>query len=107
MPLVLSPSLQIALSIFQTPQTVDVLLELPIENLVSLLVYLVCEDPSTIEVATSKEGKTTVVNFTLGPTGKARVIGKNGHTIKALCSLCRSIERARGLDVVLEVIDKQ
>ena len=108
MPPSLSPSLQTTLSIFQTLQTVEALQELPIESLASLLIYLMCEkNSSTIEVATSKEGRTTIVNFILGPEARGRVIGKNGHTIRAVRSICRSIERSRGLDVMLEILDQE
>ena len=98
------PSLDTVLSPF--PQTLETLHDLPIEKFIALVVYLLVGS-AMATLSLSMDGKTTIVTVVLDSNSKARLIGKHGHTVKALCSLCRAIERFRGQDVVIEVLDQE
>lgn len=87
-------------------QAEECLEEIPIECLASALVLLVCDPTEDIGVTVGSEAVTTSIEFRLSPKNKGKVIGRNGHTIKAIRSICRAIERGRGKDVSIEVLDK-
>jgi predicted RNA-binding protein YlqC (UPF0109 family) len=69
----------------------------------SLLIGLLSGDLSSTFVQVESTSRVTLLTFEVSDGGKGRTIGKNGHTIKAVRSLCRSIERSRGRDVIIDL----
>jgi predicted RNA-binding protein YlqC (UPF0109 family) len=72
--------------------------------LAALLIYDLAKDPGEITVSHRLGDGVTVLEFDVGETNKGRIIGKHGHTIKALRSLCRSIAKGRGEEIVLDLV---
>ena len=78
-------------------------LNLPIDTLAALLIYQLIKSPQQVVVRCRGGDGLTAMEFDVGAENKGRVIGKHGHLIKALRSLCRSIERSRNRDVILDI----
>jgi predicted RNA-binding protein YlqC (UPF0109 family) len=74
-----------------------------IEAVAGLLIGLLSNNPDTAKVRCEKLHQLTVLTFDLTGGNQGRVIGKNGHTIKAIRSICKSVERSRGRDVIIEI----
>lgn len=68
-----------------------------------LLVGLLSESSDTTSVYVEKTSRITVLTFEIVDGNKGRVIGRRGHTLKAFRSICKSIERSRGRDVIIDV----
>jgi predicted RNA-binding protein YlqC (UPF0109 family) len=79
-------------------------LDLPVDVLAALVIYQLVKRPEQVMVRRRGGDGLVAVEFEVGVEDKGRVIGKHGHLIKALRSLCRSIERSKGQNVILDLV---
>lgn len=77
--------------------------DLDIEVIATLIVCLLSDQPETVKVRIEKTPRLTALEFEIEEHNKGRTIGKSGHTIKAIRSVCKSIARSRGKDVQIEI----
>lgn len=82
---------------------IENLADFDIETIAGLLIGLLSTNPETAKVRCEKLHQLTALTFDLADGNHGRVIGKSGHTIKAIRSICKSIERSRGRDVIIEI----
>ena len=77
--------------------------DLPIEVVAGLLIGLLTGRPEVNTVDIEKTSRITSLTFDISEGSKARAIGKRGHTLKAIRSVCKSIERSRMRDVIIDL----
>lgn len=75
-----------------------------LRTVTALLIYGLVKDPGAVSVRCQDGAGVTALEFDVGEVNRGRVIGKHGHTIKALRSLCRSIAKGRGEEIILDLV---
>lgn len=90
----------VVLSNLSKAKTLD---DVSIEAIASLLVGMLSGNTSVVKVKIERLDRLTRLEFNLDGGHKGRTIGKSGHTIRSLRSLCRSIARSRGQDILIEL----
>lgn len=73
--------------------------------LVQLLFSFLAEEIGDIEVTQTKLENLYILNFVVGETNKPWLIGKRGHILKAVCSICKAYFKIRGKDIVINIKD--
>ena len=84
-------------------QDLQNLKDLSIEGFVALVVSLLCDSPDDVKISVVRTPGLIVLEIVPGRHNKGRIIGKHGHTIKALKSLCRSVARGANKNIYIEV----
>lgn len=82
---------------------VNAINDIPVEVIAALLVGLLSGNTNQVKVKLEKLDRLTKLEFNLDGGHKGRTIGKSGHTIRSLRSLCKSIARSRGQDILIEL----
>jgi predicted RNA-binding protein YlqC (UPF0109 family) len=77
--------------------------QLPVEVLAAVLVGALCEDPTQARVYVTAGETSTLVEFAVKSSDKWRIVGKKGHTIKSIASICKSYAKSQGNDVALHI----
>ena len=73
--------------------------------LTQLLFSFLAEEIGDLEVSQTRLENLYILNFVVGENNKAKIIGKKGHILKAVCSICKAYFKTRGKDVVINVKD--
>lgn len=81
--------------------------DLDVDVLAAILVGVLCADPSESTVWTTKGLNSNVVEFKVPNTDRWRILGKKGHTIKSIWSLCKSYAKSRRQDVLINVVGEE
>jgi len=75
-----------------------------------LLTYLVKEivsEPKKVKINEEKEGESLRLSIEVSPDDMGILIGKKGHTISAVRSLVKTAASKKGLNVFVELIEKE
>ena len=74
-------------------------------RLVSHLARGLVREPGRVHVHEHVEHGRTVIELSVAPADRGRVIGREGRTASALRTLVDELARRRGTTVVLEILD--
>ena len=75
------------------------------KQLVSHLARGLVREPGRVRVLEQVERGRAVIELSVAPADRGRVIGREGRTVNALRTLLDALARRRGGSCVLEVID--
>ena len=75
------------------------------KQLVSHLARGLVREPGRVRVLERVEHGRAVIELSVAPADRGRVIGREGRTVNALRTLLEALARRRGGSCVLEVID--
>jgi len=76
-----------------------------VKQLVSHLARGLVREPGRVRVLEQVERGRAVIELSVAPADRGRVIGREGRTVNALRTLLDALARRRGGSCVLEVID--
>jgi len=76
-----------------------------VKQLVSHLARGLVREPGRVRVFERIEHGRAVIELSVAPADRGRVIGREGRTVNALRTLLDALARRRGGSCVLEVID--
>jgi predicted RNA-binding protein YlqC (UPF0109 family) len=76
-----------------------------VKQLVSHLARGLVREPGHVRVLERVEHGRAVIELSVAPADRGRVIGREGRTVNALRTLLDALARRRGGSCVLEVID--
>lgn len=77
-----------------------------IAGLVEYLITNIVDEPSAVEIASAEQGDDLIINCTVDDGDIGRVIGKDGHTIKAIRTLARACALKDDINVEVELIEE-
>jgi len=101
----LSPPSVLEENLLENLRNLDRIGDLDPTILVQLLFSFLAEEIGDLEVNQTRLGDLYILNFVVGENNKAKIIGKKGHILKAVCSICKAYFKTRGKDVVINVKD--
>lgn len=76
------------------------------KRLVSHIARGLVREPAHVRVREHVEGERTVIELSVAPADRGRIIGREGRTATALRTLLDALARKRGGSCVLEVLDR-
>jgi len=76
-----------------------------VRELVATLARGLVRDPRRVRVREHDEGERAVVELTVAPDDRGRVIGKAGRTASALRTVLDAVARRNGRTYVLDILD--
>jgi uncharacterized protein len=76
-----------------------------VRELVTSLVRGLVRSPGRIQVWERTQGERVVVELSVDPDDRGRVIGRGGRTADALRTVLDAVARRRGQSCVLEILD--
>ncbi len=74
-------------------------------DLVALIARGLVREPERVRVREHAEGALTVLELSVAPGDRGRVIGREGRAVSALRTLVSALGRRRGAEYSLEVLD--
>ncbi len=70
------------------------------KDLVEYIVQQLVANPEKASVSIQKDGDTIIVKITVDPKDRGKVIGRDGHTIKALRAFLASISQEKNTIII-------
>ncbi|KKW05560.1 MAG: hypothetical protein UY40_C0015G0006 [candidate division CPR1 bacterium GW2011_GWC1_49_13] len=77
------------------------------KELLSYLVKEIVSEPKKVKVTEEKEGEGLRLSVEVSPDDMGILIGKKGHTIQAVRSLVKTAAAKKGVNVFVELIEKE
>lgn len=74
-------------------------------DLVALIARGLVREPGRVRVSAHEAGERMVLELSVAPGDRGRVIGREGRTATALRTLVAAVSKQRGRDVSLEILD--
>jgi len=76
-----------------------------VRELVATLARGLVRDPGRVRVREHDEGERVVLELTVAPDDRGRVIGRSGRTASALRTVLDAVARRSGRACVLDILD--
>ena len=73
-------------------------------ELVEIIASSLVDDPTQVNVTSTKEKQTTIVKLKVAPDDMGKVIGKNGRIAKALRTVVKAAATKTNEKVVVEIV---
>jgi predicted RNA-binding protein YlqC (UPF0109 family) len=76
-----------------------------LKALVQILVEALVDEPSLVSIDERVEGEETLLDVSVAPTDRGKVIGKRGRTAEALRTVVDAVADRQGILCSLEIVD--
>jgi predicted RNA-binding protein YlqC (UPF0109 family) len=76
-----------------------------VRELVALVARGLVREPGSVRVREHATGERTVLELSVAPADRGRVIGREGRTAGALRTLVSALAKRRGVECTLEILD--
>jgi uncharacterized protein len=76
-----------------------------VKEVLEYLARHLVDDPDAVQVAEEEGERSVVLRLTVAPEDMGKVIGKRGHTVRAIRSLVRAAGSRQGVSTMVEIVE--